>query len=166
MSEIGLRPHFVDVLPMSGKRAQEFLIKHIEKTNSDCEAKSFAGFVALRIPERRRRFYSPRLILSLDDEQEGKTRITGTFGPNANMWSAFLYSYLLTASAALFSEILGWCQWKIGLTAWGLWIFWPSLGAIIILFIAGQVGKKLGAEQTRELQKIYQSATGHVVEIR
>ncbi len=166
MSDIGLRPTFVDSLPMKPEEARELLTTRLLEHCAQCECKSFSGYLALRIPESQRRFYSPRLLLSLEpDELEG-TRITGTFGPNANMWSAFLYGYLATSSTALFSGILGFCQWKIEITPWGLWIFIPAATSLIALYLAGRIGRTLGEAQTTQLRIIYQSASGHPVEIK
>lgn len=166
MRDIGLRPTFVDSLPREPEEVRTLLTNRIREHCADSECKSFSGYIALRIPENQRRFYSPRLLLSLEPDGAGGTRITGTFGPNANMWSAFLYGYLATSSAALFSGILGFCQWKIGITAWGLWIFGPSALALIALYLAGRIGRTLGEAQTQQLRTIYQSITGHPVDVR
>lgn len=166
MSDIGLRPTFIDSLPMKPEDVRELLTTRIRDTCADCDCKSFSGYLALRIPENQRRFYSPRLLLSLEpDELEG-TRITGTFGPNANMWSAFLYAYLVISSIALFSGILGFCQWKIEITPWGFWIFTPAVIGLILLYLAARIGRTLGEAQTLQLRTIYQSASGHTVDIR
>lgn len=165
MSDVGLRPSFVDTMPMKPEEARELLSARILESGANCECKGFSGYIALRIPENQRRFYSPRLLLSLDADESNGTRITGTFGPNANMWSAFLYAYLATGSAALFSGILGFCQWKIGITPWGLWIFTPAAFGLIGLYVAGRIGRTLGESQTNELRSIYQSATGHDIKI-
>lgn len=165
MSDVGLRPSFSDFLPLPPEETRTLLIGRIQDQCADCECKSFSGYVALRIPPEQRRFYSPRLILSLDSDDGQGTRITGTFGPNANMWSAFLYSYLAAGSVALFSGILGFCQWKIGITSWGLWIFVPALMVLIGLYAAGRIGRTLGAGQTERLRSIYESAMGHRISL-
>jgi hypothetical protein len=166
MSDIGLRPSFVDSLPMSPEEVRELLTTRIRESCADCDCKSFSGYIALRIPENQRRFYSPRLLLSLEPDDLEGTRVTGTFGPNANMWSAFLYGYLATSSVALFSGILGSCQWKIGITPWGLWIFTPTALALVALYLAGRIGRTLGEKQTNQLRSIYQHATGHEIDLR
>jgi hypothetical protein len=165
MSDIGLRPTFVDSLPRKPEEVHELLTSHIRDHCPDCDCQSFSGYLVLRIPENQRRFYSPRLLLGLEPDDLEGTRITGTFGPNANMWSAFFYSYLATISIALFSGILGFCQWKIEITPWGLWIFTPTVIALIALYVAGRIGRTLGEAQTNQLRAIYQSATGHAVEV-
>jgi hypothetical protein len=165
MSDIGLRPTFLDALPMKPEEARDLLTTRIREQGTECDCKSFSGYLALRIPENQRRFYSPRLLLSLEPDDQG-TRITGTFGPNANMWSAFLYGYLATSSIALFSGILAFCQWKIDITPWGLWIFTPAALALVGLYLAGRIGRTLGEAQTNQLRAIYQSATGHSVAVR
>lgn len=166
MSDVGLRPSFIDFLPMKPEAARELITTRIRESCADCECKGFSGYLALRIPENQRRFYSPRLLLSLDPDDQDGTRITGTFGPNANMWSAFLYGYLATSSAALFSGILGFSQWKIGITPWGFWIFTPAALCLIGLYIAGHIGRTLGEAQTSQLRSIYQAATGHSVDLQ
>ncbi len=165
MSDIGLRPTFIDSLPMKPEEVRELLTTRVREHGADCDCQSFSGYLVLRIPENQRRFYSPRLILSLEPDGLEGTCITGTFGPNANMWSAFLYAYLATSSIALFSGILGFCQWKINITPWGLWIFTPAAIGLVAVYLAGRVGRTLGEAQTKQLRSVYQSATGHVVEV-
>jgi hypothetical protein len=92
------------------------------------EVKNFEGFVCLRIAEQRRRFWTPRLTLGLYGEADGSTRIEGVYGPSANVWSIFLYSYLLSGLVAMFSGFFGLAQWLVGEPrAWGLWIFGGAL---------------------------------------
>lgn len=165
MRDIGLRPSFIDSLPMKPEEVRALLITRIREHGADCDCQSFSGYFVLRIPENFRRFYSPRLLLSLEPDDLEGTRITGTFGPNANMWSAFLYAYLATSSIALFSGILSFCQWKIKITPWGLWIFITAVIGLVALYFAGRVGRTLGEAQTKQLRSIYQSVTGHVVEV-
>jgi hypothetical protein len=127
--------------------------------------KNFSGFVCLRIPSQDRHFWSPRLNLSLTPTEDGKSQIQGVYGPNANVWSLFLYGYLITGSLALFSGILGFVQLSLEIKAWGLWIFGAVLAAAAGLYLLAQFGQKLGAAQTFQLHQIYESAMGRKVDI-
>ena len=166
MSSFGFRPHFSEVLDLELEEAQAKIIGEVERGEHQCEVKTFPGFITLRIPEQDRHFWSPRLTLHLDRREDGKTRIEGIYGPNANVWSLFLYGYLITGSLSLFSGILGFVQWKLDRPAWGLWIFGLMLAAMVGLYVLAQFGQKLGAAQTFRLHQIYESAMGRTVEIR
>ncbi|MCU0752191.1 MAG: hypothetical protein MUF86_14075 [Akkermansiaceae bacterium] len=165
MSGFGLRPGFAHVIDLGVEEARARIVGQAGSDGSLCEVLSFPGFICLRIPEDRRRFWSPRLHLSLEAEGEGKTRVSGTYGPNANMWSSFLYGYLLVGSAGLFSGILGWCQAALGMRAWGLWIFYPMLAAVAGMYLLGRIGRKLGERQTMELHRLYEAAAGCGVDL-
>lgn len=165
MSSFRLRPGFSHVIDLAPEELRERIASEVERHGSRCEVRSFPGFICLRVPPESRRFWSPRLHLSLEPHANGGTHVSGTYGPNANMWSSFLYGYLLVGSVGLFSGILGWCQWSLGITAWGLWIFWVMLAAAIGMYVLAQLGQKLGARQTFLLHLIYEQAVGMEVEV-
>lgn len=165
MSSFGFRPHFTETIDLEPDEAQAKIIREVERVDERCEVKNFPGFVCVRIPEEDRHFWSPRLNLSIDETADGKTHVAGIYGPNANVWSLFLYGYLITGSIGLFSGILGWVQWKLDKTPWGLWIFGATVVASIGLYVLAQFGQKIGAAQTFRLHQIYESAMGRTVEI-
>lgn len=167
MSSFGFRPHFSHDIDLGVEEAQAKIIRAVKAGEDDCEVKVFPGFICLRIPEKDRHFWSPRLNLSIDEseDEEGKTHVTGVYGPNANVWSIFVYGYLLTGSAALFSGILGWVQKTLGNPAWALWIFGVAVALAIGLYILAQFGQKLGASQTYRLHQIYESAMGRTEDV-
>ncbi|WP_193213682.1 hypothetical protein [Luteolibacter marinus] len=166
MSTIGIRPNFTQHLPLPPDEAQASIVGTVRSESEDFEVKSFPGFVCVRIPTEERHFWSPRLNLSLEPEDDGSTRIEGIYGPNANVWSLFLYGYLITASFAIFGGSLGFAQWQLGRTAWGLWIFWTSLILIVALYLLARIGRKLGAPQTARLHQLYELAIGRTVELQ
>ena len=166
MSSFRLRPGFSQhVLELDPEALRERIGREVQRHGSRCELLSFEGFICLRVPVEHRRFWSPRLHLSLEPHAAGGTLVRGTYGPNASMWSSFLYGYLLVGSVGLFSGILGWCQFSLGMTAWGLWIFWVMLAAAIGMYVLAQLGQKLGARQTFQLHQIYEQAVGMDVEL-
>lgn len=165
MSSFRIRPGFTQIVDLGIEETRARIARTVNEESERCEILSFPGFMCLRIPSRERKFWSPRLHLSLEPTEDGKTRVQGTYGPNANMWSAFLYGFLFVGSLSVFSGIFGFCQWMIGQTPWGLWIFLTVLGIVIALYLLAQLGQKLGARQTFQLHQIYESAMGATVEI-
>ena len=160
-----LRPRFEHVLELGVDAARELIVNGALKHAEQCDVKSFPGYVSLHVLEKDSQYWSPRLSLSLEPEPDGRTRVMGTYGPGTNVWSAFLYGYLLVGSAGVFSGLLGVCQWWLGMTAWGLWIFFAMLAIAVGMCVLAQVGKKIGEEQTLALHRVYQDAVGAQVEI-
>jgi hypothetical protein len=165
VSSFGFRPHFSETLDLDPGEAQARILDEVDRGEHRCEVKKFPGFVTLRIPEDDRHFWSPRLTLHFTRTDGGKTQLEGIYGPNANVWAMFLYSYLATGSIALFSGIFGYVQWKLERPAWGLWLFGVAVAAMIGLYLLAQFGQKLGAAQQFRLHQIYESAMGREVEI-
>ncbi len=165
MSSFGIRPRFSQILDLGIEEAQVRIVREVGRASFPCEVKSFPGYVCLRIPEKDRHFWSPRLTLSLEEEEDGRTRIEGIYGPNANVWALFVYGYLIIGSLAIFAGALGFAQWRIGSNSWGLWIFAVMLALAFGLYLIAQFGQKLGALQTFRLHQIYESSIGRHAEI-
>ncbi|MEZ5387096.1 MAG: hypothetical protein R3F13_16430 [Prosthecobacter sp.] len=166
MSSFRLRPCFSHVIDLGVEATRQKIVESASREAGRCEVKHFAGFVCLRVPESERHYWSPRLNLSLEPDESGGTRVAGIYGPNANMWSSFLYGYLLVGTGGLFSGILGYCQWTLGMQPWGLWIFFTLLTVAIGMYLLAQFGQKLGARQTFQLHQVYEAAVGVTVEVK
>lgn len=164
MSSFHIRPRFSQVVKRSANEVQEILKESVAPIGDQFEVKEFPDFFCLRISERDRHFWSPRLNLSLEEE-EGKTTIHGIYGPNANAWSLFLFSYLILGFLALIAGALVLAQWIIGSELTWIWGFGGALAGIAILYIVAQFGQKLGAQQMFLLHQTYESAMGEHVEI-
>ena len=108
MSSFGFRPHFSEQLDGALAEVQAGIVREVERAGECCEVKDFPGFIALRIPEAERHFWSPRLTLHFSEAGEGRTRIEGIYGPNANVWAMFLFGYLLVFAIWLEVEEPDW----------------------------------------------------------
>jgi len=166
MSSFRIRPRFTHVIDLGVDAAREQIVNRVKANQSRCEVKNFPRFICLRIPEQDRHYWTPRLNLSLEATDDGKTLVTGTYGPNANMWASYLYGYLLVGTLGLFSGILGFCQCWLGMSAWALWIFSAMAAIAVGMYLMAQFGQKLAARQTFLLHQIYESAIGEEVDIR
>ncbi len=166
MSRFRLRPRFQQEVGLGIDAAEARITEYFETTRRNFEVKHFPRFICLRIPEEERHFWSPRLNLSLEESGENTTRINGVYGPNANVWSLFLYGYLGIGFLALIAAVLGISQWVIGKEPWGFWWLLVAAIGLVLLYLVGRTGRRLGARQTLRLHKEYQAAIGEPVAIR
>ena len=165
MSSFLVRPRFSQTLELDPDSVRERILAHVAESGTRFEVKTFPDFICVRIPLEERKFWSPRLNLSLEPSADGRTVVHGIYGPNASFWSFYLYAGLITGSLALFSSILGFCQRKLGMTPWGLWVFGVSLAAGLALYLMAQIGQKFAAQQTFRLHQAYEAALGTSVAI-
>ena len=170
MSSFRIRPRFSHRFDETPGRMQARIVEQVGNAEapapgSRVEVKNFPGYVTLRIPEEDQHFWSPLLNLSIETDDEGRTVIHGIYGPNANVWTIFLYGYLLIGSLTLFSGLLGISQWVVGVNTWGLMVFGVLAGLLIGLYLLAQFGQKLAARQTYLLHLTYEAAVGRAVEI-
>ena len=103
-----------------------------------------------------------RSFLVLDATEGGSTRILGTYGPECEVWSGFVYGYMMLGLLAIFSGAFGVSQLLIHTTPWGLWVLGAVTAAAVLLYLGSRVGMKLGAGQTFLLHQTYESAVGQV----
>ena len=166
MSSFRIRPVFSQVVDFSLAETQQRIVAAVGTKRGEFEVKNFPGFICLRIHAEDRHLWSPRLNLSMEETPDGRTRIDGTYGPNANVWSMYLYAYLITGLLGILSGIFGTCQWMIGEYPWGLWLFGAVVLVAIGLYIAAQFGQKLAARQMYQIHLAYEAAIGHLAVIR
>ena len=165
MSSFHIRPRFRQIVEMDEAAVRERIVSRISR-ESDCfEIKSFPDFLCLRIHEKDRHFWSPRLNLSLETTPDGKTIIQGIYGPNANVWSLFLFSYLIVGFLGCISGVIALTQWMIGNPPWGFWVVGGAIAALGSLYLIAQAGQKLGVQETFLLHQAFESAIGDRVEI-
>ena len=108
-------------------------------------------------------FWSPELSLDVTDnhlqdlyaEAEGKaSMIRGFVGPKSNVWTLFMFLYIAFGMAFMFAGMWGGSEWMLDKPTNGFYYAGGALIALILTFIATQIGQKIGEEQTEMLLKI------------
>lgn len=165
MSSFRVRPRFEQTVDISPDEARARILESLAQRAPDFEVKAFPGFIGLHIAEGARRYWSPRLFLTLDATAEGTTRIHGIYGPEIEVWGLFLYGYLITGLLGTFSGVLGFAQRLVESTPWGFWVTGTMAIIAGLLYLGAQFGQKLGAWQTFQLHQAYQNAIGRPTEI-
>lgn len=159
LSSFRVRPRFSETVPLPRDQTQRVLLASLATEPAGTfEVRPFDEFLGLHIAEAHRRYYSPRLMLSLYDWPEGGTLIEGTYGPEIEVWSIFLYGYLITGLLGTFAAIYGGAQLFIDQAPWAFYVTgWMAVIACA-LYLAAQLGQKFGAAQTFKLHEAYERA--------
>lgn len=159
LSSFRIRPRFSEVVPLSREETKRALLASLrDAPAATFELRPFAEFVGIHIAESRRRYYSPRLMLSLYDWPEGGTLIEGTYGPEIEVWSIFLYGYLSTGLLGTLSAIYGGAQRFIGQEPWAFYVTGVMVLIAAVLYLAAQLGQKFAAHHTYQLHEAYERA--------
>ncbi len=164
-SSFRIRPRFEHTVELSREATRAKILAYLAEHPAGLEVKSFPVFIGLHIAAPERRQWSPRLFLSLEPTPEGGTRIEGIYGPEIEVWTMFLYGYLITGLLGTFSGIYGGAQLVIDEAPWAFYVTGSMAILACLLYLAAQLGQKLGAWQTFQLHQAYQAAIGRPTEI-
>ncbi len=166
MSSFRIRPCFEHTVELSAAETRARILASFAQHSPSFVVKAFPDFIGLHIGDHERSFWSPRLFLVLEAKAGGTTIVQGTYGPEIEVWSVFLYGYLITSLLGTFAGVLGFAQMKIAANPWGLWV----LGAMVLLagllYLGAQLGQKFGAGQIFQLHQAYESAVGRPTDVR
>lgn len=147
-----MRPTFRQTLERPAERILETMRERL--ASPDCPV---AGLVARRHVElttvrARRHFWSPVLVVEVDEDATDGPAIRGRFAPHPNVWTGFMAIYGLLALGALGATMFGLAQAMLHWTPWAL------LGVPLALALAGFtygavfIGQGLGADEMYELR--------------
>lgn len=160
MNTFRVRPRFTHTVPLPPGEARTRLLQALAEHAPTLEVRAFPDFIGIHTPEAERRYWSPRLFLSLHPDPAGGTRIEGVYGPEIEVWSVFLYGYLITGLLGTFSALYGFAQLVIETYPFAFYgTGGMALGAVL-LYGAAQLGQKFGAWQTFRLHQAYCTAFG------
>jgi hypothetical protein len=155
-----VRPRFEHDVDFPEDVARERITSTFGRNTATFDVRSMSEFVVIHVAEQIRRRWSPRLQISLQAIDEKRTRVTGVYGPEHEVWATFLYGYMMAGLMATFSGIYGGVQVFLGDWPWALWVTGSMFVFAGLLYLLAQFGQKLGAWQTFQLHQTYQTAVG------
>lgn len=165
LSSFRVRPRFRVRVRASATEVQSRLEAALANRNEGVEVRAFPGLIGLHLAADARHRWSPRLMLNLEPAADGTTWIEGIYGPEPEVWSVFLYGYLCSGMAGVFSAILGGAQWFTGGPAWAFFITGTAALLAGGLYVAAQLGQKLGAGDTLKLHDTWEMATAGLTRV-
>ena len=162
MSSFRIRPHFVHEESRTTSDFQNAIVKHIDEDEPGILIKTFPDYLTLVIPDEDQHFWSPQLNLSLEPTETGNTQITGTYGPNTNVWSMFLYGYLTGFCLTGFclagvSTVFAISKWVVSGWTFGFYFMVFFFSVLTGLYITALLGHNLAALQPFQPHQAYES---------
>ncbi|MBK7476471.1 MAG: hypothetical protein IPN20_04140 [Haliscomenobacter sp.] len=162
MTSFRIRPRFRMEVEESPKEVEARFRKRAEAQGAPCSIVFFPQYIVLTPPVAEQQFWSPRLEVHLEEQGSG-TFIRAWYGPSPHVWTFFTLGYGAIAILMLFLGIMGFSQWSLGMNAPILWALPVLAGAAVFLYIMGQTGQKLGAEQTFDLHHFFEETMNRKV---
>jgi len=140
----------------TGKTTEEIfdIFKYALESNqcSYCHVTS-ANHIFIDVPPEKSHFWSPQLQIKIEEDEAGKTFIKGVIGPKPHIWTLFMFLYFFAGAALIFSFIWFYVNWTLDEPyRLQLYLIYGIIVFIFLLYLAGQIGKRLAAKQTEELK--------------
>jgi hypothetical protein len=131
------------------------------------QGKIIQHHITVKITPEKQHFWSPELSIEVSEnhladlyaEAEDKaTLIRGFVGPKSTVWTLFIFVYIAFGLLVLFAGMWGGSQWMLDMPQTGFWYAGGAVLAIMITFIATQIGQKMGDNQTEVLLQVLEKA--------
>jgi hypothetical protein len=163
MTSIRIRPRFKYHSLLSTTEIQERIRASLMHEDR-CTVTTRTDYIIIQIKPQYYHYWSPQLTLSLEPSEEG-TLVRGLYGPSPSIWLLFTFGYALIGFVAMIVIIIGTSRWSLGMDAPILWLLPLLVGSAIGIYILGQIGQKLGAEQLYIIHHFLENALEERVQV-
>ena len=154
MSSFRIRPRFKHFL-RSDKDELESAICAALSGQKQLVFHHVPGHIGIMVHPANRHLWSPQLDLSFEQDKENVI-VRGLYGPNPTLWALFFFGYAFLGLLSLFAAIWGFSLWSLGKDVSILWLLPGLATAALILYLLGQTGQKLGAQQMFDIHHFYE----------
>lgn len=111
-----------------------------------CEGSVGKKELSLVLAGEARHVFSPWVSLEAHTWRGG-TRLRGHFGPHPNLWTLFVFIYSTWVVVFIVGSVLGYVQYVMGQTPWGLWLAIGAGAAQGVACSVDLVGRSFGRRQ-------------------
>ncbi|MCB0497566.1 MAG: hypothetical protein KDC79_15590 [Cyclobacteriaceae bacterium] len=160
MSTIRLRPRIRLFSQLDEKTVVSKYKSILDSNNYPFEGKVVEHHIFIKFRQKEYHFWSPELTLEVvrnylqDDafsDQKEPTLIRGYISPRPSLWTFFAFAYIGLGLLFLGFIVYGTSQMMLDLPTNMLWYALICLIFLAGVFIATQIGQRLGDEQTNKL---------------
>lgn len=119
-----------------------------------------SAHATLSIPVEARQIWSPTLDVRVSEDPVG-TYIFARVAPASEIWTFFIFCYAATTAMAIFGTVLGYSQFVLNDTPWGLWAIPIWIVICGTLYGGSFVGRRLlGAHQIHQILAVVEASLG------
>lgn len=146
-----LRPTFYLELPVPAEEAIQRIRRELARTELAGPTMAAGRYAEFLVHRSERRIWSPRLTIRIEDAPDGST-LRGRFAPRPDVWTGFMFVYIVVAFLILFGATLGYVQQVSDQTPWGYWAVPGGLLVIAAIHLLSYAGQRLARGQMGELR--------------
>ncbi len=160
MFSIRIRPRIREFTNHSKEEVIQKFKAIISSGKYPFQAKIIENHLVIKCQDEKQEFWSPELTLEVvdnylkDDEftdHKEQTILRGYISPKPSIWTFFIFAYVGLGLAFLSFVVYGTSQMMLDLPTNLVWYSFGCIVGIIGVFIASQIGQRLGDKQTEAL---------------
>ncbi len=157
MFSIRIRPRIREFTGLSQESVISNFKSIIDSNKYPFQAKIVEHHLVVKCHDDKQEFWSPELTLEVvenymkDDEftdHKEQTLLRGYISPKPSIWTFFIFAYVGFGLVCLSFLVYGTSQMMLNQPTNLVWYAFGCLGGILGVFIASQIGQRLGEKQT------------------
>lgn len=165
MTDLKFRPRFKFRTPMHPDEIRDRLRGHVRDSNPiGFRLKGNLPHMILMYPLDHQHLWTPQMDIDLEMEQEpGKetfTIVRCMIGPAPAVWMMFMGGYIALALLTTFGLAIGYPQWRLNESPWGLYGAVILLVCAVGLWLLAQAGKRRAKAEMHRLKHFLDEALG------
>ena len=156
-NEIRLRLRFHKDIPENADVIRQKFANHTLIKSNDYFVKIRGYHIWLNLKGPKKKYYSPHLHLELEPTSSSETHIRGLFGPDANLWTFFMFLHFITAGIFLIFGGIAYSNYilKFDTTFDFIVMILMVIVWFLLYFIAKQI-RRNGNSQMKFLEDLFQ----------
>lgn len=105
----------------------------------------------------KKEYYTPHLHLELEEKDENHTHIRGLFGPDATLWTLFMFLHFIVASIFIIFGMIAYSNFSLNQSILYDLIIMSMMVIVwfLLYFIAKQMRER-GADQMNDLEAVFE----------
>ncbi len=160
MYSIRIRPRIREFTTLNVATVLQNINRIIASNTYPFQAKVVQHHLVVKCKEEAQAFWSPEMTLEVVENplkgdayaaHNEPTLVRGYISPKPSIWTFFIFAYVGLGLACLSFVVFGTSQMMLDQPTQMLWYALACLVGMVLVFIASQIGQKLGEKQTEVL---------------
>lgn len=160
--KLRIRPRFSILSDKSADDLNAAVRMRLSEDDFTVIGEAITGHLTLLIPLKDRKWWSPRLTISIESEDSG-SRVRGVYSPDPGLWTMFMFLYAAFGFSFVIALMWGSSRWALDQGYDGL-----VYSLLLLLLFAGtwlvaRFGRRLSYDQMHDLHAEAERIFGPIV---